>query len=77
MPHGRRVYLPDPSEDYRAPLAARDPRTRAPALLYDTQDEIETACPGCTLIWRDGAFTHENSCPFRRSRPRAGRPGAA
>jgi hypothetical protein len=41
---------------------------RPPAGWYAPADLIETRCPCCTLIWRDGAFTHEPSCPARRVR---------
>jgi hypothetical protein len=38
---------------------------RPPPGWYSPADSIELACPGCTLVWRDGAFTHEPSCPLR------------
>jgi hypothetical protein len=43
----------------------RKPPQQLPAGYYAPRSSIESACPGCTLVWRDGAFTHEPSCPLR------------
>jgi hypothetical protein len=46
--------------------------TRTPPRYAIPPDAIEDACPGCTLEWRDGAFTHDRACVFRAGRDQPG-----
>jgi hypothetical protein len=62
--------LKPPTEDYRTPAASRDPRTRATPLYHERDAELEQFCIACTPVWAAG-WEHDQSCPFRRSRPRA------
>ena len=37
-----------------------------PQGFYRPPDEIELACPACTLAWRDGGWQHDRACPLKR-----------
>ena len=51
-------------QDHQTPIASMQPCDRPHA--GDVQlDEIETACPACTLEWRAGVFRHDRACVFR------------
>lgn len=60
-------YIPvGTKEDAHAPSAAREPSTHGPPHVFHEPDPIELECSLCTLTWRDGHWSHENSCPARR-----------
>lgn len=54
--------------DPHASRASLHPSLRgAWQFAYDL-DEIETACLHCTLVYRDGTWIHDGSCPAARRR---------
>ncbi len=59
-------------DDHHAPPAATEAATRVPPRYTEPPDEIELACPGCTLAIEDGEWQHDRSCIFR-PRPADGR----
>lgn len=54
--------------DPHASRAMQDPHNREPALYHDRPDSIELECPGCTLIWAGGTWTHDPGCALRSAR---------
>ncbi len=71
MSHDLRYWIPRATEDAHTPLAARDPRTRKPGLVYETDAELETFCPMFTARWGpDGELDHDQGCLMRTARRR-------
>ncbi len=56
-----------PDDPHAAP-AMTDPHNREPARYTEPPDEIELACAGCTLIYRDARWRHDPACIFARTR---------
>jgi hypothetical protein len=51
--------------DKHAPRSAHHPVLRAAWQYAYDPDEIELACLHCTLVYRDGQWTHDGACPRR------------
>lgn len=49
--------------DRHAPRSAHHPALRQPWQYAYDPDEIELACLHCTLVYRDGQWVHDGSCP--------------
>jgi len=58
--HQARVYAG--GDDHHALPSMSDPATRAPARYFSEPDPIETACPMCTLEYRDDRWQHSRGC---------------
>ena len=61
-------------DDRHAARATQEAATRTPPRYAIDPDEIEDACPGCTLIYREGRWQHEPACIFART-PLGDQPG--
>ena len=61
-------------DDHHADRATQDPANRAPRAYEIPPDEIELACPGCTLIYREARWQHDPACIFART-PLGDQPG--